>query len=209
MIIFIASQTGGPVFAEQSTTVKECIEHPKQCQEPTAPGGEGTKNSVVQGQDPFSVWDFFKMILATIFVVALMYALLRFMNLRYRSFSGKRGFIENLGGTSVGTNRSVQLIKVGNRILVIGVGESIQLLKEIDEDEEIKEILSEYNERLGQMIEPNKWLHNFLSSVFKKKEEPVINEPFRNLLTKQLQDIANQRNKLLRDLEQKGTKSDE
>jgi flagellar protein FliO/FliZ len=82
-------------------------------------------------------------------------------------------------------------------------------LKEIDEDEEIKEILSEYNERLGQMIEPNKWLHNFLSSVFKKKEEPVINEPFRNLLTKQLQDIANQRNKLLRDLEQKGTKSDE
>jgi flagellar protein FliO/FliZ len=209
LIVVIASQTGFPVFAEQPKSVKECIEHPEQCEDQTTIKEKRTDNHIAQGQDPFSVWDVFKMIFATIFVVSLIYALLRLINQRTRFSSAKRGFIENLGGTSVGTNRSVQLIKVGNRILVIGVGESIQLLKEIDEDEEIKEILSEYNAKLNQMIEPNKWVQRLLSNIFQKKEDTKSQELFRDILTKQLQEVADKRNKILKDLEKKGTASDE
>jgi flagellar protein FliO/FliZ len=204
-IVLLASQTGVPVFAEQPKTVKECIEHPEQCKDQSIQtDGERTNDDIVKGQDPFSVWDVFKMILATIFVVVLIYALLRLINQRTRLSPTKRSFIENLGGTSVGPNRSVQLIKVGNRILVIGVADSIQLLTEIDEDEEIKEILTEYNARLTQMMEPRQWLKNLLS-----KENAANAESFRNILTKQLQEIAVQRKKVLQDLEKKGTISDE
>jgi flagellar protein FliO/FliZ len=144
------------------------------------------------------------MILATIFVVGLIYGLLRFINRRIRLSPTKRSFIENLGGTSVGPNRSVQLIKVGNRILVIGVADSIQLLAEIDEDEEMKEILTEYNAGLNQMIEPSRWLKNW-----RAKESGASDASFRSILTKQLQEIAVERKKALQHLEKKGSISDE
>jgi flagellar protein FliO/FliZ len=206
VIVLLASQTGLPVFAEQPKTVKECIEHPEQCKDPSSQTTDDEKinDDIANGQDPFSVWDVFKMILATIFVVFLIYTLLRLVNQRIRFSPEKRSFIENLGGTSVGPNRSVQLIKVGNRILVIGVADSIQLLTEIDKDEEIKEILTEYNAKLNQMIEPGQWLKNLLA-----KKSAANDESFRDLLTKQLQEIGVQRKKILQDLEKKGTISDE
>ncbi|RAK23381.1 flagellar protein FliO/FliZ [Anoxybacillus vitaminiphilus] len=205
VIVLLASQTGVPVFAEQPKTVKECIEHPEQCKDPPSQtDGEKINDDIANGQDPFSVWDVFKMILATIFVVGLIYGLLRFINRRIRLSPTKRSFIENLGGTSVGPNRSVQLIKVGNRILVIGVADSIQLLAEIDEDEEMKEILTEYNAGLNQMIEPSRWLKNW-----RAKESGASDASFRSILTKQLQEIAVERKKALQHLEKKGSISDE
>ena len=45
-------------------------------------------------------------------------------------------------GTTLGANRSVQLIKIGNQLLIVGVGENIQLLKEIDDEQEYEQIIS-------------------------------------------------------------------
>ena len=208
-IFAVASQAGFPVSAKQPASVKECIENPEKCEEQTAPGGEGNDKSIVQGQAPFTVWDFFKMIFATVFVVTLIYLLLKFINQRNRMFASKRGFIENLGGIGVGANRSVQLVKVGNRILVIGVAESIQLLKEIENDDEIKEILTDYNAKLGEALEPNKWLPNVLNAFMNKREEAAKSESFQSLLSGHLRDIKNQQSKILRDLEKRGAKTDE
>ncbi len=209
-VVMIASQTGMPVFAEQSPTVKECLEHPETCQNQQSIGHEDKIDKKL-GQDvsSFTIWDVMKLILATAFVLFLIYALLRFMNQRGRFLSGKRGLIEHLGGTSVGTNRSVQLLKVGKRILVIGVGESIQLLREIDNEEEINELLSTHNEKLQQMLEPNQWISHLLGRFAKKKE--TVNEeiPFRDIFAKQMQELADQRKELLKQIEQKGTTSDE
>ena len=72
------------------------------------------------------------MIFATVFVVGLLYFVLKFVNKNGRLFKSTQ-LIENLGGTALGANRSVQLIKVGNRLLIVGVGENIQLLKEIED----------------------------------------------------------------------------
>lgn len=62
-------------------------------------------------------------------------------------------YVENIGGTSVGQNRSVQLIKVGNSVLVVGVGETIQLLKEIEDEKEREAILSQYEEAMSSKVE--------------------------------------------------------
>ena len=59
--------------------------------------------------------------------------------------------MENLGGNALGANRSVQVIKVGNRLLIVGVGENIQLLKEIEDGQEYEQIISEYNNQINQM----------------------------------------------------------
>nr|WP_304654759.1 flagellar biosynthetic protein FliO [Sporolactobacillus sp. STSJ-5] len=46
--------------------------------------------------------------------------------------------LKNMGGVSLGTNRSLQLIRVGDEVLVVGVGETVQLLKEINDPQVIE-----------------------------------------------------------------------
>lgn len=209
-VAIVASQTGTPVFAEQSPTVKQCLEHPETCQDQSSVNQKDTNNQQpAQMTSPFTVWDVVKLIFATLFVLSLIYALLRFMNQRGRFLSGKRGLIEHLGGTNVGTNRSVQLVKVGKRILIVGVGESVQLLREIDDEEEVKELLSMHNESLQQMLEPNKWLSQLFNRFIKKKETENEATPFRDLFARQMEELAKERQKLLKHIEQKGTTSDE
>ena len=40
--------------------------------------------------------------------------------------------MQNLGGVGVSQGKSVQLLQVGNSLFLVGVGEDITLLKEID-----------------------------------------------------------------------------
>jgi flagellar protein FliO/FliZ len=207
---FAVLQAGMPAFAEQPKSVKDCLEHPEKCKNETVPVREQGDAAVAQSQSPFSVWDFLKMILVTIFILFLIYTLLKWMNSRSRFYQQRRGFVEHLGGTSLGTNRSVQLIKVGNRILVVGVGESIHLLKEIDDENEVKEILTEHNARLDQLIEPNQWVQK-IWTLFKKEQRANEQnvESFQQLLNNQLQQLSQERKKAFAELEKKGTKTDE
>ena len=70
------------------------------------------ENAVKTNSVGLSFWDFLRMIFAMIFVVALLYFVLRFIGKKTKSYQ-KANFIENLGGTGLGGNRSVQLVKVG------------------------------------------------------------------------------------------------
>lgn len=209
-IIVAAAQTGFPVFAQQSPTVKECLQRPSLCEQPTNSSKSATAPIEQAQPSSFSVSDILHLIGATLFVIVLIYGLVKFLYRRGQLFSGKKGVIEHLGGTSVGTNRSVQLIKVGNRILVIGVGESIQLLREIAEEDEIKEILALHNERLEQMLEPSKWRERLRDYLAARRQQP--SQPrsvFRTMFLREMQELSVKRNELLKQMKQKGTASDE
>lgn len=81
--------------------------------------------------------DFIKIIFSLALVLALIYLLYRFAAKRTGRY--KEGSnLKNLGGVSVGSNRSIQLIRLGDKVMVIGVGDNVQLLKEISEPEEIE-----------------------------------------------------------------------
>ncbi|MEK5443120.1 flagellar biosynthetic protein FliO [Fredinandcohnia sp. FSL W7-1320] len=144
--------------------------------------------------------DFIKMIFTTLFVIALIYLLLKFVNKRNRMFNQHR-FIENLGGTSLGTNRSIQIVKVGERILVVGVGDTVQLLKEIEDTDEINEILEQHNASLDSMIQPR----DLLNRMIQKRKEVKDGDQghFSSLLQKQLSELKQGRKKIVEQLENK------
>lgn len=144
--------------------------------------------------------DFFKMIFTTLFVIALIYLLLKFVNKRNRMFNQHR-FIENLGGTSLGTNRSIQIVKVGDRILVVGVGDTVQLLKEIKDTDEINEILEQHNASLDSMIQPR----DILNRIIQKRKEVKDGDQthFSTMLQKQLSELKQGRKKIVEQLENK------
>jgi len=123
--------------------------------------------------------EFIKMIFAFLFVLLLIYLLMRFLKSKNRLFQGS-SYIELLGGTSLGQNRSIQLVKVGDRVFVLGVGDSIQLLKEIDEEEEIERIKAEKEQAFKSPVEEKvkNWFNQRKSSTpqfsFKKELEEIM-----------------------------------
>lgn len=197
------------VFAETvNQSVKECLDNPDSCSDKASDTETDQTNKDKQADVSgaantvgLTIWDFLKMILATIFVVTLLYFVLKLVT-KKGTIHNKSETIVNLGGLTVGTNRSVQLIKVGERLLVVGVGENIQLLSQIEKGQEYDHIITDYNKRLDQMVQPSDILSRLLDQVQRKKgvkeDEPSA---FQILLKKQLDELSNGRKSILEDLQ--------
>ncbi|MBP3952025.1 flagellar biosynthetic protein FliO [Bacillus suaedae] len=157
--------------------------------------GEGNTEIEIVEQNTFLI--FAQMIVALILVVMLIYFLLRFIGKRSQSFRSTH-VLQNIGGVPLGQNRSVQLVKIGERVLVVGVGEDIQLLKEIDNEQEIAKLIEQQQQSLDQLDQPINKLFDLLTN--KKKSKPVVKtkdkDSFKHLLSKQLDEVSRSQKKV-------------
>ncbi|MED3688846.1 flagellar biosynthetic protein FliO [Peribacillus butanolivorans] len=181
--------------------VKDVYEQPDDLKTDKSKDSQTTKQASNPEQVGITIWEFLRMIFATIFVVGLLYIILKFINKKSKSYQ-KANSVENLGGTSLGANRSVQLVKVGSRILVVGVGENIQLLKEIDNPEEYEQLMKDYNEKMDQMIQPGEFATKLKNKWLKIRE--IETNSFSSEFKNQLDQMSDSRKKLLNELERKG-----
>ncbi|MFX3618471.1 MAG: flagellar biosynthetic protein FliO [Sporolactobacillus sp.] len=118
---------------------------------------------------------FLRLILALIIVLALIYLLYHFVAKRSGKFRSRQA-LQNLGGVSVGSNRSVQLVQVAGQILVVGVGDTVQLLKEIDDPQTVAALTKPDTE--SETMEENvlkflKWTADH--TIERKKQEKTGN----------------------------------
>ncbi|MGE6631412.1 flagella biosynthesis regulatory protein FliZ [Bacillus sp. NPDC077027] len=206
MLFFTAQPTS--LFAEnkdaESGTVNEWLKDEKKSTKDTE------KKSTDNQTDPaeevpsssVSIMDFVKMIGALLFVILLIYGLVKFVGKQNRLLKPFR-YVENIGGTSVGQNRSVQLIKVGKRVLVVGVADSIQLLKEIDDEQECEAIVSQYEEAMESKSDLPKIVQKFTSQV--KANSKATTSSFSENLKAQLAELK----KTQSEVRKKGPKQNE
>ncbi|WNF24488.1 flagellar biosynthetic protein FliO [Mesobacillus jeotgali] len=208
-ILFLLAALFSPIglaSAEQlNKSVQDCMKNPESCDEgqadKTTKQSDDTKSQVGVG-----FLDFLRMILATAFVAALIYFLLKFINKKSIMYKSSQ-LVENLGGTSLGANRSVQIVKAGNKLLIVGVGENIQLLKEIDDPEEYSQVIQEYNNKMDQLVQPSDIVTRLLKRA--KKDGGNQRSEFSALLKNQLNDMASGRKKMLEEIQKKGSEKDE
>jgi flagellar protein FliO/FliZ len=212
-ILFLLAALFSPIGltkAEQlNKSVQDCIKNPDSCEEGQAKttAKQSGEAQAQEAQVGVSFLDFVRMILATVFVAALIYFLLKFINKKSMSYKSSQ-LVENLGGTSLGANRSVQIVKAGNRLLIVGVGENIQLLREIDDPEEYDQVIQEYNNKMEQLIQPSDIVTKLLKRAKKDGSDPQSSD-FSALLKSQLNDMASGRKKMLEEIQKKGSKNDE
>jgi flagellar protein FliO/FliZ len=139
-----------------------------------------------------------KVIFFLIIIGVLIYFIIRFLSNQTRQ--SVRGLpLRLIGGVGLGQNRALQIVKVGDKILVLGVGENVQLLSEITDEEEVEAWLtfgqakqttlsavfakpwrrnkkqmqgfdSLFEEQLSQMKEGRQTLQQTLHSVYDRKE---------------------------------------
>lgn len=207
----------GSVTAVQAepfdSNVKDCLEAPEKC------GQEAeTKQDGQTGQDQqtertetvgVTIWDMLKMMGALLLVVALIYFLLRFVNKNTHSYQQTK-VIQHLGGSSLGGNRSIQVVKTGDRLFILGVGENIQLIKELDDPKEVEHIVSQYNDQVDQLLQPKDALTNILNK-WKKKDEHAKSQSnsFETLFEEKLSELKRDRKEQIEKITNKEKKRDE
>jgi flagellar protein FliO/FliZ len=191
-------------YAEQvNNSVKDWIENPDRKEEHSVQNNHEANKTESGESIGLDIWDFFRMIFATIFVLALLYIMLKIVNKKSMVYKSTQ-LVENLGGTSLGGNRSIQMVKVGNRILVVGVGENIQLLKDIDDPDEFRQIISQYNDKMEQLMQPSDIVTKVMRGIRKTgaaaKEE---DSSFSMLFKKQLDELREERKMMIERMEQR------
>jgi len=141
---------------------------------------------------------FLQMILALLLVLGLIYVMLKFVNRRQQLFQQTQS-LENLGGISVGQNKSIQVIRVGSKMYLIGVGDNVELLKEIDDDE-LKENLS--NIRKSAPLSFKQWAKSLIPTK-NKREVTREQNSFNNILANELDQMKGHRKQMIEQFEKK------
>lgn len=77
-----------------------------------------------------------QLVLYTLLIAGLIYGLIKFLAMRQRGIQSHRA-VQLMGGTPLGQNKSLQLVKVGGSFYLIGVGNEVTLIKEFSEQAEI------------------------------------------------------------------------
>lgn len=137
-----------------------------------------------------------QLIFYTLLIIVLIYGLIKFLALRQKSLQPHQA-VKLMGGTPLGNNKSLQLVKVGEQFLLVGVGDHVTLIKEFSDPDEINSIENDLDKQ-------PKLLTNSISSYLKEKISVRMktkkNNGFEHLFNQSLDKQKVKQDQLKRDL---------
>ncbi|MCM3709930.1 flagellar biosynthetic protein FliO [Sporosarcina luteola] len=172
------------------------------------PAADRTQDGAAVG---LSWWDYVKTLLALLFVAGILLALLKFINRKNRMF-GQHRLMKNVGGISLGQQKSIQLVVIGESYYLIGVGDEVRLLKEITDPKEIASLESYLDTDDGLTTPPgalNKLLTMLPLGKGDSSEESEQPADFKKMFTSRLDELKAERKKHLNRLAEKESREDE
>ncbi|MBR7552900.1 flagellar biosynthetic protein FliO [Allobacillus sp. GCM10007491] len=175
-------------------------EETNQQEEPVQENNNDNEDSAgkqVAASDRSLFLDFLKMIVALVVVLGLIYFLLKFLQKRTRIYQQTRS-LENFGGLSLGSNKSIQIVRVGNDYYLIGVGDNIQLLDKIDSPETIDSLESS-GTTSNQAIQ----FQDLLKRFTQRDQNPYQKTDIKNDFQSELSQMKKNRSELLKGSEMK------
>ncbi|AKG04564.1 MULTISPECIES: flagellar biosynthetic protein FliO [Salimicrobium] len=157
------------VAYSSSPSVSECAKNPgiDGCSEE---GGESKEENEEQPAAEPLWWSATKLILALVFVLGLIYGVLKFIQKKNNLFSNTRQ-MHNLGGVPLGQNRSVQAVKIGGHVYIIGVGDTVEMLTEITDEETRKQLLNGESDLSGDNENSGKQFHQLFDKQLSLMKE--------------------------------------
>ncbi|WP_179107166.1 flagellar biosynthetic protein FliO [Sediminibacillus massiliensis] len=164
--------------------MEECV--PGSEQEQPAQSDDRPLADSESGQSLFI--SFLKLGVSLAFVLALIYFLLKFVNRRNKMFQKVRA-LENLGGISLGSQKSLQAVRIGDRVYVIGVGDNVELLSEITDEKTKNDLLKQETTELNPA--------NFVTALINKKPGNQKESNFSDIYKKELDRINLARKKMI------------
>lgn len=134
-------------------------------------------------------WQIVRLVIGLALVLGLVYVVLKFLG-KKNGFNQQAGILRNVSGVSVGSNKSVQIIQAGNKYYLIGVGDNVELLEEIDDPETLEQLLNQSAEKGTDAL-------SFFSKGKNKENDKSSSTSFNQLLNRELKSIRKNRQDLI------------
>jgi flagellar protein FliO/FliZ len=104
-------------------------------------GADSSNVPDIDGLQQFSlIGTMVKVILVLIIMVGLIVLLIYFLSQKNKSWMSNRG-VRLLSGLPLGQNKSLQVVQVGRKIYLVGVGENVHLIDKVDDADEVESII--------------------------------------------------------------------
>jgi flagellar protein FliO/FliZ len=132
-----------------------------------------------------------QLIFYTLLIIIMIYALIKFLASRQKKLNPNQA-IQLVGGTALGNNKSLQLVKVGGKIYLLGVADQITLIKEFASEDELD--LSGGNQGKSALFASS------LLGLTKKQSDSQSKGQFEQLFTQSLDKQKEKQNQLRSEL---------
>lgn len=140
-VLFFFVGTPSPVDAEEEPSVIDWLDD----EQPNGQtdGKESEENvELNHSNDKSPVLLIGQLIFYTLIILVLIYGLIKFLALKQKKLQPNQA-VNMIGGTSLGNNKSLQLVKVAGKVYLIGVADQITLIKEFSDSDAITTIESD------------------------------------------------------------------
>jgi flagellar protein FliO/FliZ len=143
-------------------------------------------------------WMLVRVVLALLLICVLIYLLVKFLAKRSQPFTSPRA-LRIIAGIGVAPQKTVQIVEIGQKVYILGIGQDIRVLDKLEDPAEIAVLLeglehsTVFNDNLIKNI-TNQWRSRF-QSWFKKKDvmsEELDAEEYEKMFSEQLKE-ANDR----------------
>lgn len=158
-----------------------------------------------------NIWgNLISVIFALVIIIALIVLLIKFLGKRNRMLT-QGGAIRTLGAVGVGQNKSLQVVEIGDRIYLVGVGENITLLDKITDSDEILAVQQAFEREGSEFAGLSTFFSSLVSRIRKEpasESEELDETAFHEVFHSQLQKMPNRKSQmeaLLKDEEQQST----
>ncbi|KGP73999.1 flagellar biosynthetic protein FliO [Pontibacillus yanchengensis] len=194
----------------------DCAYNPEKCQDNNNPNEQGEEEPSTPSPEqsssdsPSLGWQIVKLVFAVLFIVALIYGLLKFVNKRNKIFQNVKT-LENIGGVSLGQNKSLQVVRIGEQYYAVGVGDNVELLTEIT-DEKTIQAFHQQNDQVS--YSPSSILANVIPKTKQQsekegKQSSSSSVQFQQLFQSELNSLKQKRKKVMDQHQKQKEDSDE
>lgn len=195
VLLFITPANFADASQGNQMITDECLQNPDSCNDSKSSADEEQSDSADVG---LGVWEYFKMLICLIFVLGLLVYVLKLINKKSSTYQ-QNSLVRNIGGISVGPQKSVQLLHIGDKLYIVGVGEDVQLLKEIHDEEEVQQLVQYFNEKQN-FVSTKPYILDLVNKLKSNKHEvestdgdQPMNSNFKSLLNNRLNEIKQSR----------------
>lgn len=143
-------------------------------EEPNGKSGVNDKEDSTEYQPPESKslgWILVKLVFYTLLILVMIYALIKFLAIKQKKLQPNQA-VKLMGGTPLGNNKSLQLVKVGDKVYLLGVADQVTLIKEFSATDEINRIESDLETQPTLFSSP---VANFTNTVVNFSKEKLRN----------------------------------
>ncbi|WP_281887615.1 flagellar biosynthetic protein FliO [Paenibacillus sp. YYML68] len=168
-------------------------------------GTDAPGSSPFDSPDSFvSAGDTFGMIVKVIFfliiIIVIFYVIMKVLAQKNHFFAGRS--LRSLGGVPLGQNKSIQIVEIGNALYIVGVGDNIQLLEKIQDEEQVamlRDMMTIGPSVSGASFESvGEWLNKLRRKPVAEEELDVQDTSFQHVFQSKMSDRKKMMEELLK-----------